>query len=159
MVTLSALLMTPVVNLLHSSHRLWEAADGHETRRHAVDAAMHYLARELHNAKEVTQITSPSTQAAAIEIRRSDDALLNVIYDPNDEELRIQVDNGPEELLSRGVTAVEFLGYIRGGTVTTTSPEQIESVDCLVQSRLPNNAIYQAKRRVWIRSAPHEITP
>lgn len=150
-VTLSALLMSPVVSLLRSSHSLWEATDGDASRRHAVDSTIHFLAREIHNCEAVTRISDPS-QPGALQVRMADESLWTWTYDPTTKEVRFRRGEAPDELLSRGITALQFTGYADGGERAWNAVDDIKSIECAVRSELTNGADYEVKRWVWIRT-------
>ena len=155
-VALSAVLMTPVVNLLMTSHSIWEGVDGDATRRWSADATARHIAHQLIDAKEVVAISDLDAAAGSLSIRTHSGDTFEWRHEG--ESVFFSDQDTKDQLLSREIKKLQFIGYARGGLIQTHHPLLIESVECVVHTQLTSKRDYVARRLVRLRQLPQGVS-
>ena len=146
-----SLIVTAAAVSVRTCQGVWQDYGGDAAKLDAAHATAMHLVRHLRQCVSVTSISIPSQNSGSVSAADGDGnthtwatSSGNVSYglDP------------ASDVLSDGITALNFTGYEVDGTTTTTTPADIRSVEFVVTVTLdrPVNPTKTIRSRVWLRA-------
>lgn len=148
-----ATLMVAVVVLVRGGYAAWDSyerdlevtGNGHGTLRH--------MLRNLRQADAVTSISESTDNSGALSVLMADGSTYSWSHDDSVDLVYFN-NGGGDSLLAAKIDQLTFIGYEADGTTTTTTPENIQLVECRLQITLPHGAgtPLTLATRCWLRS-------
>ncbi|NQT39293.1 MAG: hypothetical protein HQ581_17475 [Planctomycetes bacterium] len=139
--------------VLRTGHVTWQAQQADTAKIMAANATVRHIARRVRQAQAVTAISNPNAKEGSLSLLMPSGETLVWTLDKQAEETLFGVDSA-DNLLSRGITELHFIGYEADGVTQTTVEDDIHSVKCRAVFELPRetNGTRTVSCWAWLRA-------
>lgn len=146
-----AMLMTPVITLLRTSHQVWSERQADHAKLEAGHATVRHLIRQLRQAKQIVSISPPIDRSGSISARLYDNRLL--VWDHRRGQVLFG-ETSATSLLADGVEELWFVGLRADGVTPAVTPAEVRIIQCRAKVRLERdvNADRTISSTVLLRS-------
>lgn len=151
-ITLSALLMTPVVGILRTTRELWTHIQQDQASSDSAHATLRHISRILRTAKTITAVGTQKRRFTELRIVAGDGQVCGWKHDVRSDEVEFSK-NRVTGLLAENIEQLTFEGFDSLAQPTTVASE-IRMLKCTATSLLKTtNAKHTASCSIWIRPA------
>lgn len=150
--TLSALIMTPVVGILRTSRELWTHIQHDQASTDSAHATLRHISRQLRTAKALTSVSTRSGRITELQFVAADGQVCGWKHDVRSNEVEFSR-SGVTGLLAENIEQLTLEGFDSLSKPTTVGSE-IQLLKCTAtSSQKSTNAKYTASCSIWIRPA------
>ena len=153
--TITATLMGSVVVLVRSSYSIWEAHEADMERADVANATLRHLVRSVRQATAVTAISTAGDTSGNLSLTTETGETWSWQHTGAGTQVLFGIaPSSTDQVLASNVDALTFVGYEADGTTTTTTVEDIHSIQCTVQVTMPaaGGSTRLVSSRAWLRS-------
>lgn len=149
--SLAAMLLTPVLGLLHTSRQVWEVTDSDASRVQTLHATLRNVSEQLRSAKVITAVETLPGKSARLSFVNSSGQVRGWLHDSRLKQV-VFLQPGSTDLLAEGIEEVQFETYSAAG-VPTVHPPDVRQIRCrmTVQLQGKNNERRTAECWTWLR--------
>jgi len=137
--TLMTVMVATVAVVLRTGHVAWKAQQGDAVKIMAANATVRHIVRRVRQARAVTSITPAGSVTGKLSLLMPSGETMTWDHNVGQKEVSFKI-SGPNNVLSTGITELNFTGYEADGTTETTVAEDVHSVKCRVAVELPRDA-------------------
>lgn len=151
--TLMTTMVATVAVVLRTGHAAWQAQQGEAAQIMAAHATVRHIVRRVRQAEAVDNISKATRIDGELKLLMPSGEKLVWKLDKGTEEARFGI-NSADNLLSRGITELRFIGYEADGVTQTDDKKEVHSIKCQVRVELPRetNSTRTVSCWAWLRA-------
>ncbi len=151
--TLMTTMVTAVAIVLRTGHEAWNAQQGDTAKILSAHATVRHIVRRVRQAQAVTKISNSGQKEGKLSVLMPSGETLAWELDKQPEKAFFGVDSA-DNLLSRGIKELYFVGYEADGVTQTAKVDDIHSIKCQAVFELPRdaNGTRTVSCRAWLRA-------
>jgi hypothetical protein len=146
--SLGAMLLTPVVGLLHTTREVWELCDSDRARLNALHATLRHVSRKLTSAQQIVALEARPRMPAHLQFQDYSGQITG--WKHNSKEQSVSYSLGRESgLLADNIDSMVFSGLTIDGK-PTRNVRLMRSIQCTVSVRLSSNNQEIKSASCWV---------
>ena len=150
--SLGAMLLTPVVGLLHTTREVWELCDSDRARLNALHATLRHVSRKLTSAQQIIALEARPRMPANLQFQNNGGQLTSWQHNPKN--LTVSYSEDKESgLLADNIDSMVFTGLTIDGK-PTKNVRLMRSIQCTVSVRLSRNNQEIKTASCWVTLRP-----
>ncbi len=158
--SLAALLLTPVVGLLHTTRQVWELSDNHRSRLSSLHGTLRHVSRQLRSAQSVLTLESRPGTPSLLEFRGIDGQVERWTHDPKSGNVMYSK-SGRSGILAQHIAQLGFEAFTADGKTPAKTISDIHCLRCtaVVKLKKKNNETRTSECWVWLRGQKQNNGP
>ncbi len=149
-----AVITTASMGLVRTSYSAWNRHEDDHAQRQAGLAVQRHITRKTRQAKAVMAITASTDNSGSLSLLTADGQLLVWGHNAKTKEVLFGVD-AATQVLATGIDELTFVGFNVLGSLQTTEPGLIHSVECITKvtlTRPTSTDVVTSSCRAWLRA-------